>query len=151
MLGPTSQVAQWTGTIAKWRQRTVEIASTHAAASISAFLYNQRAVPVLSYKCQLLPLPASFRRIEKAGLHQFFHLATNSLDASGPFVLADVGGPKVTSCHALSYAIAVRTATKTLPGWPALKLRLLSAAEEYLPLQLWYKGCVSPQGHKEQR
>ena len=77
-------------------------------------------------------------------MHQLFHLATNSLDASGPFVLADVGGPKVTSCHALSCAIAVRTATKTLPGWPALKLRLLSVAEESLPLQLWHKGCVSP-------
>ena len=144
MLGPASEATQWAGTIAKWRLRTIEIAGTHAAASVSAFLYNQRAPPVLTYKCQLLPLPAQFRRIEKAGLHQLYHLATNSLDAAGPFVLAAAGGPKVTSCFALAYAVAVCTARKTLPQWPALKKRLVAAAEEHLPLQLWHDGCVSP-------
>ena len=83
-LGPRAGKYQWADVVAKWKSRTIDIACTHASAAISATLYNSRALPVLLYKSQLLPLPRAFHMIEKAGLHHLLHLATNSCDAAMP-------------------------------------------------------------------
>ena len=56
-MGPAAEGKQWQPVFAKIKARTIEIAGAHAAASISAFLFNQRASPVLMYKAQLLRLP----------------------------------------------------------------------------------------------
>ena len=57
MLGPDANLHQWKAPLSKWRDRTGAIAATAAPASISCALYNMRAVGVLMYKAQLLPLP----------------------------------------------------------------------------------------------
>ena len=56
-LGPQALSKQWEAPLKKFQQRVQEIAHAHAPASITAYTYNCKAVPVLSYVAQLIPLP----------------------------------------------------------------------------------------------
>ena len=86
-LGPCAGAIQWLDPIQKWSSRVKAIAGTHSAASVSSLLYNSRALPVLSFKCQLTNLPKAFFNQERGGILHILHMATNSLDSASIFNL----------------------------------------------------------------
>ena len=144
MMGPGANESQWSAPLVKCKSRAAAIAETRSAASVSAHLYNTRALPCLSFKAQLVPLPPTFKRAETTTLHHLLHMATNSMDASSPFRLFEVGGPKIMSGLALCAASLMRTALKTLPRWRIQRNKLETAAEEHLRLALWTQGIRWP-------
>ena len=99
---------------------------------------------MLVFKTQLLSLAAAFKRHGKTAVHHFLHLATNALDASTPFNLQRVGGPRIASACAIAAAAMFRTATKTLHNWPDSKSKLLEAGEKHLPMARWHAGKCWP-------
>ena len=144
MMGPKAGQVLWNATLAKWKDRAVAVARTQSAASVSSFLYNNRALPVLGYVAQLAELPESFARAEKVVVHHLLHVAMNSMDAATPFNLQSVGGPRIVSAKVMATATMIRTAIRTLPGWPEQKAILADAALEHLPYVRTMSGETWP-------
>ena len=103
-LGPDSNCHQWTVPVGKWLSRAQSAADAHSAASVTASRYNIRAVPVLGYIAQLLPLPPDFEILEKKMIHRMLHLPFNSLGFHHLFRLPEAGGPRIRSVSAYSHA-----------------------------------------------
>ena len=143
MLGPAASQTQWTLTIEKWKQRSQLIAATGAAASISARLYNVRAVPVLSYISQLRPPPLCLQKLERQFLGKVLHVPGNVFGARELLNLQEFNGPSFVSVVALTAAIAARTATKTITTWPVLLGALVDTAAEFLPARDVIMGRLS--------
>ena len=143
MLGPASAAAQWHLAVDKWSSRSLAIAATGAAASVSARLYNTRAVPTLGYLTQLRPLPCKFGALERRFINKMLRVPGNTFGSHELFNLNVLGGPEFLSIISMAHASAVRTATKTVISWPLLLNDLVSAAAEQLPLRHVVRGCLS--------
>jgi len=130
--------------VTKFGQRVHEISRSGSAVSVATYTYNIRAIPVLSYVSQLIPLPHNAHEIERGSLFKVMKMATNSLRHADFFQLHKAGGPKLRSLTAASAAALFRTAAKTVPSWPQWKLQLTQTAQECLPLGDWGRGLLSP-------
>ena len=116
-LGPQALSKQWEAPFKKFQQRVQEIAHAHAPASITAYTYNCKAVPVLSYVAQLLPLPSEALKIERHALHSITHMADF-------FGFPEFGGPKFRSLQVHAHASLTRAAIANVPQWPEWKRQL---------------------------
>ena len=94
-LGPTAAVMQWAAPLGKFSERVDSIASAGASVSITSYSYNVRAVPVLMYKAQLVPLPENAAMVERNALHKIMKLARSSLRDADFYNLEDSGGPRL--------------------------------------------------------
>ena len=143
MLGPGADESQWAPVIAKYVERASLIASAHTAACVTAFRYNSRAIPLLNYLAQLLPLPVWFWKLEKLTLHRLLHVPFNSFTLDAMLNLAGVCGPGFLSAAAAGTSAMVRTALATVTSWPSLRDVLHDSAMEHLPMErslcgLWW-------------
>ena len=111
------------------------VSRSQTAASVSALRYNSRAVSVLSYLSQLLPLPQGFGRVEKWALHKVLHLPYNALSLNPLFYLHEAGGPTLRSVLVESYAARLRSSVSTAMGWQQHLLELETTALDFLPMQ----------------
>ena len=139
-LGPKAASLQWIRTLDKYSCRTQLAADTGSAASVSVLRYNSRALPVLGYISQLLPLPPGFAKIERKMLYRVLHCPFNALAFHPWFRLGDAGGPRIRSASVLATATRLRAATTTVPHWQSLLRELRDAAEQFLPLDRALSG-----------
>ena len=79
-LGSAAAQIQWSIAFDKWSWRASLIASIGAPASMSARLYNVRAVTTLSYIAQLRPLPYSASSLERKLLGRMLRTRATCLD-----------------------------------------------------------------------
>ncbi len=142
-MGPQSGSQQWLAPFAKFNDRVMCIYGSGAAASMSAYTYNSRALPVVSYVSQLICLPELAGEWERKALYKVSHFANNSMEHQTFFHLHLYGGPKFRSLLASSKAAMMRTAHKTVSGWPSWKVQIIRSAQEGLPCAKWNAGIYS--------
>jgi hypothetical protein len=133
-LGPRALSKQWEAPFKKFKQRVQAIAHARAPASITAYTYNSKAVPVLSYVAQLLPLPSYALKCERNALHSITHMATNAYTFSDFFGLSQFGAPVFRCIQAQAHAALTRAAIASVPHWPQWKRQLWLAASQSLSL-----------------
>ena len=143
VLGPASSQLQCSVAFEKWTNRSNLIAAVGAAASISARLYNVRAVSTLSYIAQLRPLPGSTEAIERRVPGKILRVPGNVFGQQELLNLPVVNGPSFISASCLAAAAGARTATKTVTTWPRLLEELVLTAEEFLPFRSVLLGNLS--------
>ena len=139
-LGPQSADKQWDAPLDKFSSRALLAADAHTATSISSFRFNARAAPVLGYLAQLVPLPRSFRALEKRLLYKLLHMPYKALGYDMLFRLREVDSSKLVSCAAMAFASRLRFALSTVETWPALLRMLRESAEEHLPMARAFAG-----------
>ena len=111
--------------------------------SVSAFTYNLKTVPTLSYVSQLCFSPNKIWEIGRTKLHRLFHLP-NTLVTSDFMNWDELGLPKIVSLRTLNIASLVRTANKTLSDWRGLESSLRIAGKRNLPVSVWSSGSFYP-------
>ena len=99
----------------KFQQHVQEIAHAHAPASITAYTYNCKAVPVLSYVAQLIPLPHEALKVERHALFSITHMATNAFTFLDFFGFAQLGAPEFRCIAAHAHAALTRCAICNVP------------------------------------
>ena len=127
-LGPKAASLQWIRILDKYSCRTQLAADIGSAASVSVLRYNSRALPVLGYISQLLPLPPGFAKIKRKMLYRVLHWPFNALAFHPLFRLGDAGGPGIRSASVLATATRFRAATTTVPHWQSLLREFRDAA-----------------------
>ena len=142
-LGTAVADAQWSVQTRKWRSRSKAIALVGASAHVTAMLYNQRALPVLGYVSQLVPLPANIASLERNLLCSLMHIPANTFDTPSAFLLHTVGGPRFRSCAVFALSSLLRAALVTVVGWKVQLHSLQAAANVHLPFlrvaqRLWW-------------
>ena len=143
-LGPRSANLQWCSPAHKWSCRALLAAGADSAASTTILRYNTRALPVLGYVAQLIPVPHGMLKAERRLLYSLLHAPFNALGGHALFRLHEGGGPRIQSLSVLSMAARLRTATCTVTHWPELLVELHAAAEDHLPFARVVKGLVWP-------
>ena len=73
-LGPSAGNQSWSAPWQKYSERIETIAESHAGPTLSAFTYNFKVLPTLSYVAQLCALPCGILQKESFALHRLFHL-----------------------------------------------------------------------------
>ena len=123
-LGPQAGSCQWDKAISDFVQSSSGIANAHAAVSITSALHNTRAVSVLLYIAQLIPLPAKFGFTERKAMTALLHLCTNSFTYNSFYSLPLAGGPKLYCATAAALASRFRMAWNTRHLWQEWKRQL---------------------------
>ena len=140
LIGPEASLLQWKAPLSKWRNRTASIAALAAPASVSCALYNVRALPVLMYKGQLLPMPHKHAAAEKGVIHKLLHIPNNALSLRAAHSLQVIGGPRIGNILDMNNAARFRTATVTIKHWKEHCANILALAMMYIPLHLYEAG-----------
>ena len=130
----------WEGPLKKYNSRVKHIQNGAASVKLNAYTYNARAVPVTSYVAQLIPLPKNMAVQERVAMHTVLRAPINSMRHADFFHLHEFGGPKLRSLTASCASALFRTATKTVPHWPAWIKQLDTAAREFLPIKQFIEG-----------
>lgn len=78
-LGPQGGSRNWETSVLKWHSRAMTIAAAGASASVTANLYNIRAVTTLSYLAQVSLLPAEVEAEELGVVAKLLRIPHNSL------------------------------------------------------------------------
>ena len=73
-MGPAAGELQWRDPTTKWEKRAVTVVDLSVGSFDAAQLYNTRAVPVLGYIAQLMPMNPRFARLEKRLSHRLMHI-----------------------------------------------------------------------------
>eukprot|EP00973_Karenia_brevis_P079287 11002319-Karenia_brevis.AAC.1 len=96
-MGPLAHLAHWMESGAKWSSRSRMIGSHSASASLAALTYNLKAVTVLSYEGQFLPVPQNLFHAERVAIHRILKAPMNTFDSGTLFNMHLIGGPRFTS------------------------------------------------------
>ena len=126
-MGPEVRAFEWVDTIRKWHSRGRLLAASGMGPSLSAFLYNYTALPVLGYKSQLIFLPADLAKQERFLLHHLWHMPPNSFEHKTFFHMPELGAPMLNSSSCMALSSMFRAAHTTIRGWEA-QLRSLEDA-----------------------
>ncbi|CAK0822839.1 unnamed protein product, partial [Prorocentrum cordatum] len=114
----------WIDPVAKLRLRAQAIGRGTTPASLSATLYNTRAVTTISYVAQFCWPPASVLQPELSTLAQVFRIPLGTFALDHWTQLALWGGPRCTRWGHLAAATISRAALHTFPAWEALLQQL---------------------------
>ena len=145
LLGPeASPEEQWREAVLTFLSRTESIAATDAPAIINCRLYNQRAVPVLSYLPLFGVAPQSLWRTEARAVHRTLRMPFNSVTLKSAAHLGDYGLPNVVSVAGTCAAVGARFALKHEPLWRRLFVDLCNAAQMHGRIEEVAQGCISP-------
>ena len=112
MIGMSGSQGFWIAPVAKWKKRSLQIASSSASSFVGASLYNSRAVPVFSYLAQFCPLHIEPME-EKAVITSILHFPFTALPLGALFNLHRWGGVKVASLKVTALASHIRAARLT--------------------------------------
>ncbi|CAK0825212.1 unnamed protein product, partial [Prorocentrum cordatum] len=118
----------WIDPVAKLRLRAQAIGRGTAPASLSATLYNTRAVTTISYVAQFCWPPASVLQPELSTLAQVFRIPLGTFALDFWTQIAQWGGPRCTRWGHLAVATITRAALHTFPGWERLLQQLRNHA-----------------------
>lgn len=144
LYGPASNPADLEEAIEKLSARTRAIGSTKTAATVLVGMYKSRAITTLGYVMQLVPVPPSIKRKEKAVSHGLLHMANNLFHLHNFFYIGEVGAPKIRVTAALSGATHLRAAHETLNTWDEKVAWLDMESSLTLPLRRLLDGNPSP-------
>ncbi|CAK0813889.1 unnamed protein product, partial [Prorocentrum cordatum] len=118
----------WIDPVAKLRLRARAIGRGTTPASLSATLYNTRAVTTISYVAQFCWPPASALQPELSTLAQVFRIPLGTFALDFWTQIAQWGGPRCTRWGHLAVATITRAALHTFPGWERLLQQLRNHA-----------------------
>ena len=94
-IGPTGSDSFWTSPLAKWRKRSLQIASSSSSPYVGSSLYNFRVVPVFSFLSQFR-LPNVYPFEEKVVITSTLNLLFTSSTLGNLFNLHRWGGVRIT-------------------------------------------------------
>jgi len=137
---------QWAGPLAKFKARVQDIGQQGLPLPLCAARFNSRAVTVLGYVAQLVPLPHGFASIELAAGSKVLGFAPSSLNTGAVFSLDRWGGLKLVQPSLYALASRIRAALRTFKGYEAQHDELARLAMEALPIARALKGCTTPLG-----
>ncbi|CAK0857630.1 unnamed protein product, partial [Prorocentrum cordatum] len=118
----------WIDPVAKLRLRAQAIGRGTTPASLSATLYNTRAVTTISYVAQFCWPPSSALQPELATLAQVFRIPLGTFALDFWTQIAQWGGPRCTRWGHLAVATITRAALHTFPDWERLLQQLRNHA-----------------------
>jgi len=144
-LGPGAASSLWLAPSGKWLSRAKMVAASSMPTALSAQAYNKRVITTLGYVAQFSRLPPAVIASERGILAGLLHVPHNAFAHADYFHLWRWGSIKIMSVQALTLAILMRSALKTLSTWPQAALKLQHAAQEHLPAIAWMSGRYSPQ------
>ena len=127
-LGPTCGPLSFLAPAQKWRDRVSDIRLANVGPAIAAHTYNTKCVATVAYQAQLMELPPGMRAQERWVLHSLFKISS-SFCSEHFFNWPSLGGPRVDSLQALSFASLSRTVRKTVGGVPEMYERIKRSAE----------------------
>ena len=143
-MGPAIKNVQWASALNKWSSRTKCIASSRCGPTISGFLYNFTALPVLGYLAQLITPPDNSHILERHALHHLFHMPPNALDLAHFFQLDLVGASAIKSLACFCQSFLFRAAHITIVGWREQLARLKMHRLELMPLSCLSSDVLAP-------
>ena len=120
------------------------IKSSSASINLTAFEFNARVCPVLSYHAQLLPLDTRHFVLERIALHTVLRAPWNSFRHSDFFQLHKYGGPKLRSPNIACASALYRTAAKTVSNWGHWVMQMKVVADEHVGLAQLVGGAHYP-------
>ena len=143
-IGPMVKDKMLLAPFSKYKSRAKQIASANTAAAATAVAYNRGAVPVLGYHAQLLIFPKTMLGEESVIISGLLKIPHRALGKDLPYRLQELGGINFTSLQNMNYAAMHRAAVKTIPEWRSNYSKLVSAADNYLPIALSVDGHLCP-------
>ena len=108
--------------------------------AIATYSYNIKAVSVLQYVAQFIPLPRLFHQTEMGILHLLLHLPNNSFPLRALHSLQLRGGPALSSIACSCTAARIRASLSTLTGWKHIYTLLMITAEHFLDTARYLAG-----------
>jgi len=116
-VGPLAGPQQWLKPLSKFSRRIHDMKYAGASINMNTYDYNSRALPVLSYVAQLVPLPASFAMEQRRALHVVHHAPFNTFAHSELFQVSHFGLPVPRCGIAATASALMRAALKTVTHW----------------------------------
>ena len=144
--GPAAtSLDQWNGPAQKLLSRTIEIAGSGAHFERCVELYVQRALPVLSYKAQLLFMPRAMAVRERMLFARLMHAPCTIMSHPEWFELQSWGLPRLPSILSMNAAALMRCSLATLSTWQAQIARLRTAVVSHGPTAWWQSPRHAPE------
>ena len=134
IMGPTPGVLQWRGPLSKFKSRVADIRSCGTPLGMIGPSFASRAVSVLGYVGQLVPVPKNFKMAELYAAHKVLGMPL-ALDVEAVFNLEKFGGVKLVRVSNYLKAAMLRAQCKTVKG----------ASLMHSDLCKEYEGCVLSQ------
>ena len=127
-LSPVAPAHSWEAPVAKWKARTSAFAKAGASPNVSAFLYNTRSRPVLSYVSQFMWPSKSILDSSNYHANLVYHTAPNTIIGSSYEQLLPFGAVPIGKAANLCRAAIIRAATETFE-WSTPRTKLRAAAD----------------------
>ena len=110
-------VASWKKTLAKFEQRTGELAAAGVSAAVGTGLYKSKVATVASYVEQLCPTSPQYLKLEQSTIETTLRCPHNAFPTNAAFRLEDAGMYKFPSLALRALAAQVRTTKRTCSCW----------------------------------
>lgn len=145
-LGPDAGTKQWDGPCQRFRDRVSDIQDAKLLVQFSSIEFSSKAMPVLLYVGQPVPIPSNSRALEVQSVSELMRLATNSLSFDCMLNLSELGGVDFRRPFLSVQASTVRAAVQhfvIVVAWASNSLLRLKGASLLHTLRKVYIRTLS--------